>query len=460
LKPFRFNQLYGTPESKELIRKALTSAMGVGEALIPEHLEKIITNTAVRLVPELSVPVLRYDPQKVHSFDRFTALPAAGSAMGESSVTPERNGTYERATQTLKIFKRKGSVTGFLQATAKDYIDPSVAEMENHVQAFGLDLRTYMLFGNAGADAYSFSGLDRFTLTNRANLTGADQVPADLSLLDDIIDVNTRLQGNNHRVCMLMSPELLSTFSRHWTTVRDNRNVPFSDIKVQGGYRLESYRNVPILETSATRPQAQMTTVVIAATGAGSGIPDNTYYFRVAPVTWDGEQGASAASNSVTTSSNDTITLTFTAYTGALFYKVYCSTTSGSETLVKVVSAFTYDGNGTISAAVASIAFTANPTTVDTTTVPSGMENDIPLEYQTGDYNKPTEYLFLWDLDEFQGMGKIAYTNESGSSFGGLITPMEVANTDDNYPFLLKSYCAMIDAFEKTCYVVRGLRTK
>lgn len=460
MKVFRFNQLYGTPESKELIRKALTSATGVGEALIPEHLERVVTNTAVRLVPELSVPVLRYDPQKVHSFDRFTALPAAGSAMGESGVTPTRNGTYERATQTLKIMKRKGSVTGFLQATAKDFIDPSVAEMENHVQAFGLDLRTYMLYGNAGADAYTFSGLDRFVLTNRRNLTGADQVPGDLSLLDDMIDANTRLQGNNHRVVIEMSPELLSAFSRHWTTVRDNRNVPFTDIKVQGGYRLESYRNVPILETSATRPIAQMTTVVIAAAGAGGAIPDNTYYFRVAPVTWEGEQGASAGSNSVTTSSNDSISLTFTAYPNALYYKVYCSTTSGSETLVKVFSASTYDGNGTITAAVTSLSFTANPTTVDTTTVPSGMESDRPLEYQTGDYNKPTEYLILWDLDEFQGCGKIAYTNEGGSAFSGLITPMEVANTDDDYPFLLKSYAAMIDAFEKTCYIVRGVRTK
>ena len=40
---------------KSMIAKALTSATNVGEALVPEHLEEIITNTIVRMSPELAV---------------------------------------------------------------------------------------------------------------------------------------------------------------------------------------------------------------------------------------------------------------------------------------------------------------------------------------------------------------------------------------------------------------------
>lgn len=60
-----FNKLFGTPENKALIRKAFTSASGVGEALVPEHLEEVITNTLVRLVPELAIPVLKLDRKSV-----------------------------------------------------------------------------------------------------------------------------------------------------------------------------------------------------------------------------------------------------------------------------------------------------------------------------------------------------------------------------------------------------------
>jgi hypothetical protein len=459
---YKFNELYGAPESKLLLRKALSSAVDVGDGLIKDHYEQVITNTMVRLVPELSLPELKFDPTKFHKFTRMTALPAAGSAMGESSITPTKNSTSKRATTELKIMKRKGSVTGFLTAASKDFIDAPAAEFEAHVQSFGNDMRTYMMYGNAGADPYSWSGLDYFIQSNRKNLASGSAVPADLSLLDEIIDANTRLQGNQHRRTLEMSPELLSAFSRYWTNVRDVRSLPGTkDIEVPGGYRLESYRHVPIVETSATRPLAQMGTVTLSTATTGGTIPAATYYFRVAAITWDGEQGSSAASNSqVTTGSTSTVTLTFAAVANALYYKIYCSSTSGQEKLVKVVSAFTYDGNGSVTGVITSVVLTTNPTVADVVSVPVKLQNDIPLEFATGTYNMPTEYLILWDLDPFQGLGKLVYTNDSGSELGGMVTAEELAKIDDFYDFLLKSYPALIDAFEATSYVVRGIRTK
>lgn len=458
----KFNSMYATPASKELIRKAmLTSATNVAEGTIPEHLADVITNTAVRLVPELAIPTLKYDPQKFHSFNRLNSLPAAGSAMGEASTTPIRRSATSRASVQLKVMKRKGAVTGFLKSASKEYLDQPAAEMENHVLSFANDYRTYLLYGNKDADAYTFDGLDKFIATNRTNLGASSQVQTNLSVLDGMIDANTRRQGQPHRKVFMMSPELLSQLSGLWTQVRDNRpasRIGTSDILVSGGYRLETYRGIPILETSGTRPVTDMGVVTTASAGTGGAIDDDEYFFRVAPVTWDGEQGA-CAEVSETTSNADTLTLSFAAVENALYYKVYCGLTTGvaNTTLKKIVSAFTYDGDGTVSStAVTSIVFSSNPSTADASSVPTHMQSDLPL---TRTATVPMESVILWDLDEFQGMGKIAYTNDAGSRFRGLITPMELAQTDDNYPFLLKSYSGLIDSFEATSFLVRGFRT-
>jgi len=52
---------------KNLISKALSSASGSGGALIPEHLEQVITNAIPRLSPALALVSAEYDPQKVYS---------------------------------------------------------------------------------------------------------------------------------------------------------------------------------------------------------------------------------------------------------------------------------------------------------------------------------------------------------------------------------------------------------
>ena len=451
-----FNKLFGAPENKSLIRKAFTSASGVGEAIIPEHLEEVITNTLVRLVPELAVPILKFDPQKFHEFIRLLTLPSAGSAMGENSVTPTRNSTTVRASVELKILKRKGAVTGFVQDAAANFMDAQAFEMETHLQAFGNDMRTYLLFGNKEADQYTFDGLDFFIATYRKNTVVAGVVPTTLAILDDVIDANARKQGTAHRKCFIMSPEMLSLFSRLYTQVRDNREAirGTNVIEVDGGWRLQTYRDIPILESTATRPVTQMGTISTAVAGSGSAIADDTWYFKVSAVTWDGEQRASAEVNQSTTNS-DTLTLSFTAVANALYYKVYVGTATGVLTLITIVSAFTYDGSGTITGDVTSIVFSADPTTLDDS-VTTAMSADVPL---AGTEDNPMEVIFFWDLDEFQGMGKLAYTNSAGSRFNGLATVEPLAKTDDNMPFLVKSYPALIDSFEATCGLIRGYKT-
>lgn len=451
-----FNKLFGTPENKSLIRKAFSSASGVGQAIIPEHLEEVITNTLVRLVPELAIPVLKFDHQKFHEFIRLNSLPSAGSAMGESSVTPTRNSTTTRASVELKVLKRKGAVTGFIQDASANFMDAQAFEMETHLQAFGNDMRTYMLYGNKTADSYTFDGLDTFISSYRKNTAQGGTVPTSLSILDDVIDNNLRKQGSNHRKVFEMSPEMLSLFSRLYTQVRDNREAirGTNVVEIDGGHRLQTYRDIPIVETTATRPVEQMGTVTAGHAGAGGAIDDDEWFFQVAPVTWDGEQRA-CTELSDTTSSSDTLTLSFSAHTNAIYYKVYVGTATGALVLKHIVSAFTYDANGTITGNTTSIVFSANPTTAGSE-VPTHMQTDVPLN---GTALNPMETIFFWDLDEYQGMGKLAYTNSAGSRYEGLATVEPLAKTDDNNPFLIKSYPALVDSFEATCGLMRGYKT-
>lgn len=466
----QFNRLGN--QRKTLIRKALDSSAGTGEALVPEKLEQIITNAVVRLSPEMALIQSEYDAQKYHEFNRLNTLPAAGGAMGEGATTPTRNSSYSRQSVQLKVVRRKGAVTNFLQDASKNYIDAAAAEMENHLQAHVYDINTYNMYGNAGADQYTWNGLDKLIVTNRTQEVSAGLVPTDLGFLDDMIDANLSKQGAPHKKAFMMSPYMQSKVSQLLTNVRLNNGLQaggLTEIEINGGWRMMAYRNIPIIPTNACRPTSTMGTVVAAAAGAGSGITDATYYFRVAAITYDGEQTASAEAN-VTTSSNDTVSLTFTAVAGALYYKVYCGTSSGAAntTLVSIVSAVNYDASGTIGAATTNITFSsdpnvANPTiTIPTNTgyaspVPTGMQSDVPL---IGSGGVPSEVVMLWDLDKYQGLGKFAYTNTGGSRFQGLVTMQQLAQTDDNVPFLIKTYGALVDAFEATSAMHRNLRVQ
>lgn len=440
-------------DQKSLISKALSSATGAGEALVPQNLEKIITNAVVQLSAELAVVQPELDKGKLHEFNRITALPSAGGAMGESAVTPTRNSSFTRDSVRLKVIRRKGAVTNFLQDTSEDYINAAAAEMENHILAHTYDLAYYNMWGNAGANEFEYSGWDRFISTFRRN----DYNPVtNLKVLDDMIDNNSRRQGQRHKKAFFMSPEMLSKMSALLTNVRLNQGLQgaMSIVEINGGWRLNAYRDIPIIESTGTRPIGTMGTVVATA-GTSGTLATATYYFRVAPVTYKGEQAASAEASAAVTGPTGSVALTFTAFTGsnndALAYRVYASTATGTEKLIKIVPAFTYDGNGTVTGSVTSITIT---TMSLNDSVSTAMGEDKPLLFNG---TTPQETIWLIDLDKYQGMGKMPYTNSAGSRFQGLVTTEPLAKTDDDLPFLIKTYGAICPAFEATSAVTRGV---
>lgn len=444
-------------QNKSLIRKALDSSSAKGQALIPEYLEQVITNTITRLSPELAMVSAKFGRQKFHEFNQIKSLPKAGGAMGENATTPTRASAYERKQLPLKIVRRKGAVTNFLQDTSGDYIDAAASEMENHLLAHAYDMSTYITHGNAGADPYTFSGLDHFISTNRKQEVVAGVAPSTLEFLDEMIDININKQGAHHKKAFLMSPEMLSKVSRLLTMVRLNQSMGVVDLP--GGWRLNAYRDIPIIVSSAMRPKGTMGTVTISTATTGGTIPSSTaYFFRVAPVTYDGEQVGSAQVTVTTGAGTETntIKLEWGAYEGAMFYRIYAGTVTGQVKLVRVISAFEYDGNGTPTGDIEEFTFTAVPTVRHNDSVTEKMADDVPFNISGG---IPTEQVMLWDLDEYQGMGKLPYTNTGGSKFGGLVTVTPLAITDDFVPFMVKSYAGLCPSFEATSVIHRGLKT-
>lgn len=462
-------------QRKSLIQKALTSQAGSGEALIPEKLEKIITNTVVRLSPEMAVIQPEFDNQKLHSFNRLTKLPRAGGFMGEGATTPTSQGSYERASVELKILRRKGAVTNFLQDSSKKFIDASTAEMENHLQAHVYDIINAVKFGNAGSNKYSFDGLDKIIKTNRVNEARGGTVPTDLAFLDDMIDANIRKNGAGHSKVLMMSPEMQSLVSRLLTNVRlmQGNAGTLGHVEINGGWRLATYRDIPILPVADMGGNPTLVgTVTLDKTGAGT-VPAGDYFFQVSAITLDGETLASTEVTDTLADSAHSVKLEWTAVENASYYKIYASKTTGTEKLVAVVPACTYDGIGTYVSDVTGVEFTTDPSVKNptlklvasgtfvqptiTASVTDAMAQDVPLVATGG---VAPETVMLWDLDKYQGLGKVPYTNAGGDKFGGLVTMTPLAITDDNIPFMVKSYLALCDAFEATSFMHRGLRTK
>jgi hypothetical protein len=458
------------------IQKALTTAAGIGQGFSPQSLEKNVTDTVIKLQPEIALLNGIQIASRTHDFNQKTALPAPAGAMGESATTNDTNSQNALASVTLKVIRRRGKISYFLKDVSREYMNVQQYEMQNQLQAHALDLRNYILYGNTTANAYEFSGLDTFITTNRINNARGGVVPTSLAIFDDMIDRNVSKGGTWHRKIFGMSPQMLSVASRLETTVRKTDDVKggaFGIIEIAGGWRLQSYRGIPIVETTATRPIEQMRPTVTLVGDAGGGqtggaLSNGSYSIMVAPITYEGEQLASST-QAVTLSGGTSvqrIKITLSdIHRDALgnintySYKIYGSATSGSETLLAVKGAYTYAADGTMSQTVfngtAGQDFYINSMTADST-VSTAAASDVPF-VSVGSVNP--ELIYLWDIDPIQGLGKFPYASTGGSAYGGLVTVQELYQIDDYMHFLIKTYGAMAPSYEATSVWSRGWRT-
>jgi len=457
MKPSQFIQAGG----KDRLMKALTSATGSGEALIPEILEPAITDEVQSLYPEFGMIKAVYRASDHHRRANRTSAGTFGGAQGENSTTPTKNSAFGKKTVDYKIVKRKFRVTDFLKDSTAENLDAFTEELEFQVREQAKALNTYNLYGNVVADGYQYNGWDPKIITNRYNdgfTAGAPTVPTGLTPLDDMIDARLTKGGSSNEAMFIMSPQLISTFSRLYSTVR--KNIPMETIEFTGGHRLETYRGIPLVPSTYVpgKVSGTMGTVTAASGGTtGGSLSDGTYYFRVAAVTPDGGETMASAEASVTLAggtATQKIDLSWTAIANAIAYKIYYSASTGlsAMTLIDWIAANTYDGDGTITGAVTGVTLLS----VAASSAVTGITADKPLT-AVGGVNG--ENIYLIDLREVQGMGRFEHNNR-GQRDEGLISVKMLAETDSFREALIYSHGALIDAFEATSVKSSGWRAK
>jgi hypothetical protein len=267
----------------------------------------------------------------------------------------------------------------------------------------------------------------------------------------------------------MMTPEMLSKVSSLLTNVRLNQGLVgagLTQVDIGGGWRLNAYRDIPIIETTSLGPIEDLSsTPTVAGVASGGSVADDDYFVYIAPVTYEGEQGAGVEKPVTVTggSGSGSITIDLDAphltdgVESALAYNIYIGTTTGANncTLIRRVSAFTYDAEGSPDGDNGVDTTILLTTVAADNSVPTHMRSDLPI-VKAGLYYP--ESVVLWDLDPIQGLGKLPFTNQPGDRFEGLVVTKDLAETDDFIQFLTKSYTALTPSFEKTSYWLRGVR--
>jgi hypothetical protein len=195
------------------IRKALTSASGQGQALMPEDLEPILVEYLYQLSPLLKLMNVKEATSGVHQVNRRSSVANQTPWFeGELTDTPSGRTTYSRDTLTLKILRAGGGVSGFLQAASKKFLNALEKEQLGAVENMA-DLFEYaIMWGNATADPYQFSGLDTLITTNRTDFASSKVT---LTALDNMIDQASPFRGVEYdSKVLLMSSNMSSVCFR------------------------------------------------------------------------------------------------------------------------------------------------------------------------------------------------------------------------------------------------------
>ena len=413
-------------------------------ALIPEDLEPILVDLVMALSPLIANVDIGQGDAKVHSFNKITAIGKA-YFQGEKAVTKSTGPTYVRDNVTIKILALGESITHFAQAATKKQTDLFKEAIKRTIKAMTWGTEFGMIWGwgkdvagDKSGDLYGYNGLDNKLQTNRIDHNAV----VTTLLLDNMID-SVRVAGVvTDPFMFMMSPKMQSKTSSLATRLR--RETP--DVEVKGGFRLKTYNNVPIYPSSFCAPTETMGTVAAADDATAGGlIAATAYKYKIGHVTTFGEQAASAEVSHTTGGGITSIKLTWTAEPTARLYKIYRTVGAGgagTEKLIAVITAFTYDADGTVTGDLEEF--------IDIY-ADAGLGTDVPIAIGE-------EFIVLANLNKDQGIQLISLVNEEGEPLDNFIQYIELAKTKLSKDFILESFQALATKGEKYCSWARRVK--
>jgi hypothetical protein len=344
------------------LEEALTAATTVAP-LIQKQIDPLLLEYQRRFAPLLTAIPTKQWGSPVYFFNRRTQRPDSGGVV-DGGARPIGNSTYEQAQFNIRLYQAVGSVTGFAQTVTRDLVgDLRELELDGTVQSMLWTLENAVIWGSDPATANGLypisSGLD-YLVSNFTAGTGSNAFvnavdfaggTFSLSLLDKLIALaasNSGMRVTPQNYMFIMSPGLLGSVSE--SLVAQQRFM--GQIEVEAGLIVDTYRKIPMLESSFLAPRSnQMGAVTTATATTGGTLAAATYSYQVsAVIARFGEIQCSTEVSQATTGSTSTVTLSFSTPAnmpdGAtpILYKVYRSTSSGNETLLGVVDAFDTTG--------------------------------------------------------------------------------------------------------------------
>ena len=355
---------------------------------------KIISRTLLDYTRKYT-PVRRFIPRQTWSTNRYLFNQRTGlvTAQGTTEAPPTTgagsvvatSSTYNQVGFDIKHFQANLDISTFSAQIAN--VNGNVFDLELASAGRGMAFYEEMLhlYGTAGATNNStrpqWDGFD--ILTSTTNKLDAGNQVLTIANLDSAIDQIKGLLamelGDNYY--FVMSPKMLSKLNslfvqqtRYNSNMRifsrDDYGIPdgaVADNTFDAGIEVQSYRGIPIVESSFISSVGAMSTVGAATSTATNQFPGSVaYYYVVEAVTTYGITTASVECSATPTSSQ-VVTLTWTTPTildafgnsiPVLSYRVFRGTSSGAETLYATVSAV-----NTVDGAVTSFVDTNIPTT-------------------------------------------------------------------------------------------------
>lgn len=334
------------------LREALTAANA--GALIPKVIDPVLVELMRRYSPLCrAVPMQKWSTDQYY-FNQRTSV-AAGGFVPDGGARPVANSTYVQNSFAMKHVQVVGAVTGYAQEVTRGVIgDLRQTEIQGSIKGYYWDIECGMVWGNAASTLNQaqpqFDGLDSqvndFTTGYKNSL---DKASASLTLamldeLADMVETNAGMPVFDDSWMYVMSNTAVSKIAQ--LQVSQQR---FETVEVATGLIVPSYRNIPLVKTSFLSSRGySMGTVTAATATTGGSIPrSTTYYYKVAPVI--SRQGETLPCTEVSQAAGggtdtNTITLSFTPPTGldtlgAILYKVYRGTGSGTESFLGYVDA-------------------------------------------------------------------------------------------------------------------------
>jgi len=441
----------------EELYKGLTSASTSGGPWQDRDLNPVLTDAAQKKRPLLKYLNMIPATGDPHKFRRRDKQPF-GHWEGDAATSVQTQSSVSTQSRYLKIVRSKGFVTDFLAATmGPDEFDVALEEILAHTENCAMQIAAGVLWGcdgNASAytvgaltnrgNAYMMAGFDADANIYRKDGGGNAMTLAEINGLIDATDI----AGAEESRVFVMSSHMRSRLELQEYSSGGARQLP--TIAGAFGITMSTYKGIPILTSDQTRPRAKMGTITLAGSDPGTGsMTDDTYYYKVAPVTVEGEQLASAEAwvTLVGATATQIVTITVTAFqfgntnalfSDALYYKIYRGTATGGEVLVATVPALVYNAAGTVGS--------ASTTLIDTglTQTRGGISSSITDTELLGSVTAPEECVFLVNADPENG-AQIPASTQKGQAVSAddLIGLKKLGATADHEQFLVRSYCTL-----------------